>query len=99
MSTQKLLIAVASGIVAGAAVALLTAPASGGETRRKIADATGKIKNRFLRLIGKASGELDELENIIQNQSEGLSNDVKQRVLKLIASAKTSHNNIMAEEA
>ncbi|HVX52454.1 MAG TPA: YtxH domain-containing protein [Chitinophagaceae bacterium] len=96
MSTKNLLIAFASGIVAGAVVTLLTAPASGSETRGKIADATGKMKTRFFRFIGRASDELDELEDLIETQSEGLKDDVKQRILKLIAAVKTSSTH-MAE--
>lgn len=97
MSIQKLLIAVAAGMVAGAVVGYLTAPGSGSETRQKIADTTGKIKNNLGRLVGKASDELEELSDIIKNQSDGLSDDVRQRVLKLIASTKTSYNNVVAE--
>jgi len=97
MSIQKLLIAVASGMVAGAIVGYLTAPRSGSETRQKIADATGKVKNKLSRLVGKASDELDKLKDIIQSQSDGLSEDVRKRVLKLIASTKASYNNVGAE--
>ena len=98
MSTQKLLIAAAAGIVAGAAVALLTAPLSGSETRKKIVDTTGKIKSKLSRLIGKATDELDELKDIVQNQADGLSDDVRKRILKVIAASKESYKNI-AEEA
>lgn len=98
MSTQKLIVAAAAGIVAGAAVALLTAPLSGSETRKKITDATGKIKNKLSRLIGKATDELDELKDIVQNQADGLSDDVRKRLLKVIAASKESYKNI-AEEA
>jgi gas vesicle protein len=83
--------------VAGAVVGLLTAPASGSETRKKIADSTDKLKNRLLRLAGRASNELDELKDIIQNQAEGLSEDVRARVLKLIAASKASYNHVAVE--
>ncbi len=97
MSTQKLLIAAASGIAAGAVVGLLTAPASGSETRKKIADTTQKLKNRIQRMMGKASDELDELKDIIENQADGLNEDVRRRVLKLISATKASYNHVVEE--
>jgi len=98
MSTMlKLVIAAASGIVAGAAIGFLTAPHAGSETRQNISDATGKLTKRLGRIIGRASDELDELKDIIQNQSDGLSDDVRQKVLKLIASSKASYKNVVAE--
>lgn len=97
MSTQKVIIAVAAGIAAGAVIGLLTAPASGVETRKKIAETSDKMKNKLLRLAGKASDELDELKEVIQHQAEGLSDDVRARVLKLIAASKASYNHVAAE--
>ena len=98
MSMQKLIIGVASGIVAGAVIGLLTAPASGAETRQKIVESSEKLKNKLLRLAGRASDELDELKDVVQNQAEGLSDDVKARILKLIAASKASYNKV-ADEA
>lgn len=97
MSTTKILIAAAAGLVAGAAAALLTAPQSGKETRQKISDATTKLKEKLGKLAGKAEDELDELKNIIQTQGDGLTDDVRQRILKLIASTKASYNSTLAE--
>jgi len=93
----KLVIAASAGLVAGAAIGLLTAPHAGSETRHRISDATNRLTNRLGKLIGKASDELDELKDIIQNQSDGLSDDVRQKVLKLIASSKASYKNVVAE--
>ncbi len=98
MSMQKLIIGVASGIVAGTVIGLLTAPASGAETRKKIVDTSEKLKNKLLRLAGTAADELDELKDVVQNQAEGLSEDVKARILKLIAASKESYNKV-ADEA
>ena len=46
MSSQKVLIGTLSGLVAGVAVGLLVAPTSGSETRQKIADSAGELKNK-----------------------------------------------------
>jgi gas vesicle protein len=94
---QKLIIGVAAGIAAGAVIGLLTAPASGAETRKNIVDSAEKLKNRIGRLVGRASDELDELKDVIQHQTEGLSEDVRARILKLIAASKESYKNVAAE--
>ena len=99
MSLQKLIVAAAAGIAAGAVIGLLTAPASGAETRKKIAESTEKLKLKILHLAGKASDELDELKDVVQNQAEGLSDDVKARLLKLIAASKASYKHVAAEAA
>ena len=94
---QKLIIGIASGLAAGAVIGLLAAPASGAETRKKLVDSSIKLKNKIARLAGKASDELDELKDVIQNQTDGLSADVRARILKLIAASKESYNNVAAE--
>jgi len=97
MSMQKLIVAAASGIVAGTVIGLLTAPAAGAETRKKISESADKLKYKIRRLAGKASDELDELKEVVQNQAQGLSDDVRARILKLIEASKTSYNNVAAE--
>jgi gas vesicle protein len=97
MGTQKLILVAVAGLVAGAVAGLLSAPLSGSDTRRKIAVTTGKIKSRLSRLVGKATNELDELKDIVQNQADGLSEDVRHRLLKVIAASKESYKNIAAE--
>ncbi len=94
---QKLIIAAAAGIVAGTVIGLLTAPAAGAETRKNIAESADKLKNKIRRLAGKASDELDELKDVVQNQAQGLSDDVRTRILKLIEASKTSYKNVAAE--
>jgi len=97
MSTQKIMIGALSGLAAGVLVGILTAPNSGAETRQKIADTTDKIKQRFRRLRGQATDELDELKEIFEHEVDGLKDDVRQRVLTLIESTKSSVNNVKKE--
>ena len=65
MSSQNLIIGALAGLVAGVAIGLLLAPASGTETRRKIADGAGdlgdNLKTRFKKLTGRemANSESD----------------------------------------
>ena len=65
MSAQRVLVAALSGFVAGVAVGLMVAPASGSEIRQRIADSAGDfaggIKDKLRNLRGKAEEELDDL--------------------------------------
>jgi gas vesicle protein len=62
---MRVLIAALSGFVAGVAVGLLVAPASGPETRQRIADSAGDfaggIKDKIRRFRNKAEDELNEV--------------------------------------
>ncbi len=65
MSAQRVLVAALSGFVAGVAVGLLVAPASGSEIRQRIADSASDladgVKDKIRNLKGKAEEELDDL--------------------------------------
>jgi gas vesicle protein len=97
MSLQKIIVAATAGIVAGAVIGVLTAPASGKETRQNIADSAEDLKKKLQKLRGQAVDELDELKQVFETEVEGLQDDVKERVLALINKAKVSKNNFIAE--
>lgn len=65
MSAQRVLVAALSGFVAGVAVGLMVAPASGSEIRQRIADSAsdfaGGVKDKIRDLRGKAEEEFDDL--------------------------------------
>ncbi|MBV9963876.1 MAG: YtxH domain-containing protein [Parafilimonas sp.] len=65
MSAQRVLVAALSGFVAGVAVGLMVAPASGSEIRQRIADSAsdlaGGIKDKIRNLRGQAEEEFDNL--------------------------------------
>lgn len=65
MSAQRILVATLSGFVAGLAVGLLVAPASGSELRQRIADSAGDfaggVKDKIRNLRGKGEDELSDL--------------------------------------
>lgn len=94
MSVQKVLVGALSGIVAGVAIGLLVAPASGSETRGKIVDTADSLKRKFRRFRGQANAELDELKEIFEGELDGLKGDVRERVLKLIEASKTSYQHL-----
>ncbi len=62
MGTQKILAAPIAGIVAGAIIGMLTAPASGSETRQKLNSSADNLKRRFRRMTGKVEEGIDGLK-------------------------------------
>jgi gas vesicle protein len=83
--------------MAGVVVGLLIAPAKGSETRQKIADSADQIKDRIRRMRGATNQELDELHEVFEHEIQGLRDDIREKVLKLIDLSKKSYNHIKAE--
>jgi gas vesicle protein len=94
MSVQKVLVGALAGLVAGVAIGVLTAPASGEETRQRISDKAEDLKRKLRQLRGLTVDELDELKDIFEKETEGLREDVRSRVLELIKAAKVKGNHI-----
>lgn len=97
MSAKQILIGTISGLVAGAVVGLMVAPASGAETRQKIADSADDLKKKLKRIKRRAGTELSDLEEVFSNQVSGLRDDVREKILKLIAQGKEGYNNLRQE--
>lgn len=93
MSAQKILV----GTLAGVIIGLLVAPAKGSETRQKISDSADAIKRKLRSIRGSANDELDELQEIFEHETEGLKDDVRERILKLIEASKKSYTTFKNE--
>ena len=93
MSTKALIITGISCIATGVLVGLLTAPASGKETRQKLSDKADDLTKKFNKLKGKSLEELSELKEIFANEVDGLKEDVRERVLHLIDAATGAAND------
>jgi gas vesicle protein len=93
MSLQGIFTATLSGIVIG----LLVAPAKGSETRKKIADSADEIKDRIRKLRGATNQELNELHEVFEHEIQGLRDDIRERVLRLIEVSKKGYNHVKAE--
>jgi len=74
MSTKKLLIGVASGLVAGAVLGILFAPHKGRITRRKIKnqseDYAEAVKDKFNEFIEGVSGKFETISKDISEYSD-----------------------------
>jgi gas vesicle protein len=97
MSTSKFLAGALVGLVAG----LLLAPEKGEDLRNNIADSAEKWKRKLDRMRGKTGAELEDLRDLLESEVEGLSDDVRHRILTILEESKDSalaiKNNIAAE--
>ncbi len=80
MSTSKFFAGALVGLVAG----LLLAPEKGEDLRNDIADSAEKLKKKLSRIAGKTSMELSDLRDILEDEVNGLSEDVRYRLLSIL---------------
>jgi gas vesicle protein len=80
MSTQKILIGAFAGLVAGAVVGILLAPASGVETRQKIADTAGDLKDKMRDFYGKVGEGINDLKSTLTRKTDEMKNRSKELV-------------------
>lgn len=83
MSTSRFL----AGALVGVVVGMLIAPEKGSELREDIAETADKLKNQLDKLRGKADAKLDDLRAMLDKNIEGLSEDVKHRILTILDDA------------
>lgn len=90
MSTSKFL----TGALVGLAVGLLIAPEKGEDMRNDIADTATNWKKKLNRMMGKAGKELDDLKSLLNDEIEGLTDDVRHRILTILDESAQSARNI-----
>ena len=77
-----------SGFLTGAArgllVGLLVAPEKGTELRDDIADNAEKWKKKLYKIAGKTNKELADLRKTLEQEIDGLSEDVRHRILTIL---------------
>ena len=72
------------GALLGVAAGLLLAPEKGEDLRNDIADSAEKWKKKFDKLRGKAAAQLEDVKALLENEVEGLSEDVRRRILTIL---------------
>jgi len=73
-----------AGALVGLLVGLLVAPEKGEDLRDDIADTADKWKKRIYKLTGKANKELSDLRKSLENEIDGMSEDVRRRILTIL---------------
>ena len=79
-----------TGLLMGVGIGLLLAPEKGEDTRESIAETAGNLKDKFNRLVGRAGARLDDLKDLLENEVEGLSDDVRSRIRTILDEEGTS---------
>ena len=97
MSTQKIIVGTLSAALAGVVVGLLIAPAKGSETRQKIADTAEDLREKLRSIRNSADNELNELQEVFENEVDGLKDDVREKVLRLIEASKKGYAKVKDE--
>ncbi|CAL1517288.1 YtxH domain-containing protein [Chitinophaga sp. MM2321] len=97
MSTTKFLAGAIAGLTTGIVIGMLTAPDSGDHTRKKIKDTADGWKDKLNGLVGRGSEDLSELKGVFEHEIDGLQEDVRERVLKLINKSQGTYNRFKRE--
>lgn len=84
-----------TGVLMGVGIGLLIAPEKGEDTRESIAETAGNIKDKFNRLVGKAGAQLDDLKGFLDQEIDGLTDDVRSRIRTILdeENGKTASGN------
>ncbi len=90
MSTSKFFAGAIIGVVAG----LLLAPDKGENLRNDIVDSAGRLKRRLALAAGTTSAELSDLKDLLEQEIEGLNDDVRFRILTMLDEAGRSAGKI-----
>lgn len=79
-NTGRTLLALFAGAAAGAVLGILFAPDKGSETRRKIADSTGRLTDSIKESAEEGMNTLSEVKDKVYSKAEELSGKVQEMV-------------------
>ncbi len=78
------------GLVSGIIIGMLTAPVKGSKLRGSIKKNTYMCKNRIESLFNKGKDELDEIKDALEDSTNEVTSEVREKLLKLIDETKKS---------
>jgi gas vesicle protein len=73
-----------TGLLMGVGLGILLAPEKGSETRESLADTASELKDKFNRMVGRAGARVDDLKSMLENEVDGLSEDVRSRIRTIL---------------
>jgi gas vesicle protein len=73
-----------AGAILGLITGLLIAPKKGEELRNDIADTADKWTDKFNKMVGRTGAQLQDLRDILGREIEGLSDDVRHRIMTIL---------------
>ena len=76
-----------TGAFLGLAAGLLLAPQKGEDLREDLTDKAKKMKKKLDRITGKAATEINDLRDLLEDEIDGLSNDMRYRLLTILDEA------------
>ena len=79
-NNNKVLIAMASGLLAGGVLGLLFAPNKGRETRKRIADGEKKLNKSIKETVNRGKEKFSDLKDGIKENIEALNEKVRELV-------------------
>lgn len=85
------------GVLAGAVLGLLTAPAKGEETRKKLSNTANSWKNKLDELFGKGNDELDELKATLEDTTAEVTEELRAKLIKLVDRSKKAFKDAHQE--
>jgi gas vesicle protein len=77
-NTNKILTALATGIVIGGVLGVLFAPDKGENTRQKIADGSKKLSDTLKDKMKEGKNKLASMKSAIRERMDGLTNSVEE---------------------
>ncbi|NSL91042.1 YtxH domain-containing protein [Chitinophaga solisilvae] len=97
MSTTKFLAGAIAGLTTGIVIGMLTAPDRGDEIRKKIKNKADGWRSKINGLVDRGAEDLSDLKHVFENEIDGLQDDVRERVLKLINKSQKKYNRFKSE--
>ena len=76
-----------AGALVGLATGLLIAPKKGEDLRDDISDSAVKWKKKLYKMANKTSNEIADLQEMLEDGVEGLSEDIRFRLLTILNEA------------
>ncbi|HZH88403.1 MAG TPA: YtxH domain-containing protein [Chitinophagaceae bacterium] len=78
------------GLISGIVIGMLTAPVKGSKLRGSIRKNTYMCKNRIESLFNRGKDELDEIKEALEDSTNEVTSEVREKLLKLIDETKKS---------